>query len=72
MRGGEMMIGDIFNNLDWSGYLRTWSEQLTYCDSEEDLYRKLKKFKEEFNSTYGKLSRRERLKNGFRFTGCEG
>ena len=61
------MNGNILNNHDWSGYLRTWSEQLTYCDSEEDLYRKLKKFKEEFNSAYGKLSRKERRKSGFRY-----
>lgn len=61
------MNGDIFNNMDWSGYFRTWSEQLIYCNSEEDLYRKLKKFKEEFNSAYGKLSRRDRSKIGFRY-----
>lgn len=61
------MNGDIFNNMDWSGYFRTWSEQLIYCNSEEDLYSKLKKFKEEFNSAYGKLSRRDRSKKGFRY-----
>ena len=62
------MYGDVLNNWDWCGYLRTWSEQLTYCDSEEDLYRKLSKFKDEFNSAYGKLSRKERRKRGFRYT----
>lgn len=62
------MCGDVLNNWDWCGYLRTWSEQLTYCDSEEDLYRKLGKFKYEFNSAYGKLSRKERRKRGFRYT----
>ena len=62
------MCGDVLNNWNWCGYLRTWSEQLTYCDSEEDLYRKLRKFKEEFNSAYGKLSRKERRKRGFRYT----
>ena len=61
------MNGNILNNYDWSGYFRIWSEQFTYCDSEEDLYRKLKKFKEEFNSAYGKLSRKERRKSGFRY-----
>ena len=61
------MIEDILNNLDWSGYFRTWSEQLRYCNSEEDIYRKLKNFKEEFNSAYGKLSRRKRRKDGFRY-----
>lgn len=62
-----MIIVDVLNNMDWSGYFRTWSEQLSYCDSEEDLYRKLKKFKEEFGSAYGKLSRKERRKCGFRY-----
>lgn len=61
------MYGDILNNLDWSGYFTTWSEQLRNCDSEEDLYRKLKKFKDDFSSSYGKLSRRKRRKNGFRY-----
>ncbi len=61
------MTGDIFNPMDWSGYFRTWSEQLRYCTSEEDLYKKLMKFKEEFNSAYGKLSRKERRKSGFRY-----
>ena len=61
------MNGNILNNYDWSGYFRTWAEQLTYCNSEEDLYKKLKNFKEEFNSAYGKLSRKERRKSGFRY-----
>ena len=65
------MTGDIFNPMDWSGYFRTWSEQLSYCTSEEDIYRKLKKFKEEFNSAYGKLSRRKRRKDGFRYMESE-
>ena len=61
------MYGDILNETDWSGYFRTWSEQLRYCDSEEDIYRKLKEFKEEFNSAYGKLSRSKRRKDGFKY-----
>lgn len=61
------MNGNVLNKLDWSGYFRTWSEQLTYCDSEEDLYQKLKKFKEEFNPAYGQLSRKTRRKYGFRY-----
>ena len=61
------MNGNVLNNLDWSGWLRTWSEQLMYCTSEEDLYKKLNKFKEELNSDYGKLSRRKRNKNGFTY-----
>ena len=65
--GGRIMCGNILNQTDWSGYFRTWSEQLRHCDSEEDIYRKLKKFKEEFNSAYGRLSRSKRRKNGFRY-----
>ena len=65
------MTGDIFNPMDWSGYFRTWSEQLSYCTSEEDLYKKLMKFKEEFNSAYGKLSRRKRRKDRFRYMESE-
>ena len=61
------MIGDILNNMDWCGYLRTWSEQIANCDSEEDLYRKLRKFKEDFNPAYGRLSRTQRMRNGFRY-----
>lgn len=61
------MIVDVLNNRDWSGYFRTWSEQLSHCTSEEDLYKKLMNFKEEFNSVYGKLSRKEKRRNGFRY-----
>ena len=61
------MIWDVLNNFDSSGYLKTWSEQLAYCTSEEDLYQKLQKFKYEFNSAYGKLSRKGRKRDGFRY-----
>ncbi len=53
------MISDIFNKYDWSGFLHTWAEQVSLCDSEKDLYRKLKKFKEDFGSYYGKISRKQ-------------
>lgn len=61
------MYGDVFNNFDWSCIFQTWSRELKCCESEEDLYIMLKKFKEEFNSSYGKLSRRKRRKDGFRY-----
>lgn len=61
------MTGDVLNNFDWSGYLKTWSGQLARCTSEEDLYQKLQEFKYEFNSAYGKLSRKERKSDGFRY-----
>lgn len=62
------MGDDVLNNLNWSGYLQTWAEQVRYCSSEEDLYKKLNKFKTEFNSAYGKLSRKTRRKRGFSYT----
>ena len=59
-------MAHIRNNLDWAGFLKTSAERMTYCKSEEDMYRQLKKFKEEFNTEYGKLSRAKRRKTGFR------
>lgn len=54
------------NNLDWAGVFMTMAERMRLCMNEEQMYRQLKKFKEEFNSEYGKLSRAERSKKGFR------
>ena len=65
------MIGDVLNNMDWCGYFRTWSEQIVNCDSEEDLYRKLRRFKEDFNPAYGRLSRIQRMRSGFRYKECD-
>lgn len=55
-------------NLDWAGYFRTMAERMSLCESEEQMYRQLRRFKEEdFMTEYGKLSRAIRLKNGFRW-----
>ena len=57
------------NNYDWSGMFQTIAEKVAKSTSEEQMYRILKDFKDEFNIEYGKLSRakyRERLANGFR------
>lgn len=51
---------------DWSGLFMTMSLKMKNCTSEEDMYLRLKSFKDEFNSEYGSLSRMKRLKNGFR------
>lgn len=51
--------------LDWSGWFTTMAERMRKCESEEQMYRQLRKFKEEFNSEYGKLSRAKRNKKGF-------
>ena len=52
-------------NLDWSGLFMTMAERMRKCESEEQMYRQLRKFKEEFNSEYGKLSRAKWNKKGF-------
>lgn len=55
-------------NLDWAGYFKTMAERMSLCESEEQMYRQLRRFKEEdFMTEYGKLSRAIRLKNGFRW-----
>lgn len=55
------------NNLDWAGTFMTMSERMRLCTNEEQMYQQLKKFKEEFNSEYGKLSRAKRRKKGFNY-----
>ena len=48
------------------------AERMRLCKSEEQMYQQLKKFKDQFNSDFGKLSRANRLKIGFRgFRGFE-
>ena len=54
------------NNYDWSGMFQTIAVKVAKCTSEEQMYRILKDFKDEFNNEYGKLSRAKRLINGFR------
>lgn len=58
---------DVLNNLDWAGIFMTMAERMRLCSSEEHMYQQLKTFKEEFNSDYGKLSRRKRNKKGFKY-----
>ena len=54
------------NQNDWAGVFQTMALKIGLCTSEEQLYRQLREFKDEFNSEYGKLSRSKRLTNGFR------
>ena len=54
------------NQNDWAGVFQTMALKVCLCTSEEQLYRQLREFKNEFNSEYGKLSRAKRLANGFR------
>lgn len=53
------------NNLEWAGFFTTMAHKVRACASEEQMYQQLKKFKEEFNSEYGKLSRKKRSKDGY-------
>ena len=53
--------------LDWSGWFTTMAERMRKYESEEQMYRQLQKFKEEFNTEYGRLSRTQRSKTGFRW-----
>ena len=44
------------------------AERMSLCTSEEQMYRALRKFKEEdFMKEYGKLSRAKRRRKGFRW-----
>ena len=44
---------------------QTMAYKLSNCTSEEQMYRQLQDFKSEFNTEYGKLSRKKRSKDGF-------
>lgn len=52
-------------NLDWAGYFMTMSHRMAKCTSEEQMYQQLIVFKNDFNSEYGRLSRKKRNKHGF-------
>ena len=54
------------NNLDWAGMFQTMANKIACCQSEEQMYRLLHSFKDEFNEEYGKLSRAKRMTDGFR------
>lgn len=66
---GEPM-SELRSNLDWAGEFQTMAEKMRLCESEEQMYRTVRNFKEQFfNSEYGRLSRAKRRKKGFRW--CE-
>ncbi len=54
------------NNYDWSGMLQTIAAKVAKSTSEEQMYRILKDFKDDFNTEYDKLNRAKRLTGGFR------
>ena len=69
MNGDDDMQKEIElrTNLDWAGEFRTMAERMMLCESEEQMYRQLQKFKEEFNNEYRRLSRTQRSRTGFRW-----
>ena len=61
-------MSELRSNLDWAGEFQTMAEKMRLCESEEQMYQTLRKFKEQFfNSEYGRLSRAKRMKRGFRW-----
>ena len=58
---------ELRTNLDWAGVFRTVSERLSLCKSEEQMFRTLQKFKEDFNTEYKRWNRTSRRKDGFRW-----
>lgn len=65
---------ELRSNLNWAGYFRTMAERMSLCESEEQMYKQLRRFKEEdFMPEYGRLSRTKRRTKGFRWRdGLEG
>ena len=58
---------ELRTNLDWAGEFRTMAERMMLCESEEQMYKQLQRFKDEFNTEYGRLSRTQRSRTGFRW-----
>lgn len=58
---------DTFDRFGWACMFQTMAERTRKCTSEEQMYQQLKKFKDDFSSEYGKLSRAKRKKSGFRY-----
>ena len=60
-------MAELWSNLDWAGEFQTMAYRMSHCESEEQMYLALRKFKEEvFMPEYGKLSRAKRMTKGFR------
>ncbi len=61
-----MMQAEIRDQFDWAEEFQTMAQKIARCTSEEQMYRQLQNFKDDFNNEYGKLSRTKRLADGFR------
>ncbi len=57
---------EIRNQFDWAGEFQTMAQKIARCASEEQMYRQLQAFKDDFNEEYGKLSRTKRMTDGFK------
>ena len=45
-------MGDQKSKLDWAGMFQTMAMRLTSCENEDQLYRRLHSFREEFEDEY--------------------
>ena len=61
-------MSELRSNLGWAGEFQTMAERMRLCESEEQMYKTLRRFKEDiFTSEYGRLSRTKRRKRGYRW-----
>lgn len=61
-------MSELRSNFDWAGEFQTMAEKMRLCESEEQMYKTLRRFKEDiFTSEYGRLSRTKRRKKGCRW-----
>ena len=67
-------MAELRSNLDWARYFKIMAVRMSLCESEEQMYKQLRQFKEEdFMPEYGRLSRAKRRTKGFRWRdGLEG
>ena len=57
---------ELRTNLDWAGEFQTMAERMRLCESEEQMYRQLQKFKEEFRDMLIGQEYINKCKNGRR------
>jgi len=61
-------MAELRSNLDWARHFKTMAVRMLLCESEEQMYKQLRRFKEEdFMPEYGRLSRAKRRTKGFRW-----
>ena len=61
-------MAELRSNLDWARRFKIMAVRMSLCESEEQMYKQLRQFKEEdFIPEYGRLSRAKRRIKGFRW-----